>query len=246
MPCAALPKVTCRQVPRRLVTARPASSTLRLYSGSRCGFTGRIGKPRVISVTPGMRETEAQRPEDPAKAHAKVQADPVTQPHKALQPLHLHLPALRRPSGQSRSGLSGRNGKGNSRLWALSGRAASSPAPPAAHSPARPLPPLTRHFSFPSGALCNWNGTSEIVLLFKSRSLNSHIYLEPRTTTLNLLGTFQMLTWAVPNPWLSFNCKQRGFVARVSRQSRLLAGTRLGWASTYTPIHGGNHFAAVT
>lgn len=200
MPCAALPKVTCRQVPRRLDTAQAASSTPRLYSSSHCGFAGRIGKLHVISVTSGMGETEAQRPEDPAKAHAKVQADPVTQPQKALQPLHLHLPALQRPSGQSCSVLSGGTGKGNSRRWALSGIAASSPVLPAAHSPARPLPPLTKHFSFPSGAFCNWNGTSKIVLLSKSRSLNSHIYLELRTTTLNLLGTFQMLTWSCTKP----------------------------------------------
>lgn len=91
---------------------------------------------------------------------------------------------------------------------------------PAAHSPARPLLPLTKHFSFPSGAFCNWNGTSEIVLLFKSRSLNSHIYLESHTN-LNLLGTVEILTQAVPNPQSSFNCKQRGFVPRVSHQAGL-------------------------
>lgn len=111
-------------------------------------------------------------------------------------------------------------GKGNGRSRALSGIAASSPVLPAAHSPARPLPPPTKHFSFPCGALCNWNGTRETVLLFKSRSLNSHIYLEPHTPNLNLLGTVEMLTRAVPNPWLALNCRQRGFVPRVSRQSR--------------------------
>lgn len=94
MPGAALPRVTCRQVPGRLVTAQPARSTPRLYSSSHCGFTGGTGKLRVISAASGLRETE-----DPAEAHAKVQADLVTRPHKALQPLPLHLPALHRPRG---------------------------------------------------------------------------------------------------------------------------------------------------
>lgn len=64
---------------------------------------------------------------------------------------------------------------------------------------------------------------SEIVLLLNSRSLNSHIYLEPHTASLNLLGTAEMLTRAVPSPRLSLNCKQRGFVPRTSRQPRLLS-----------------------
>lgn len=59
--------------------------------------------------------------------------------------------------------------------------------------------------------LRGWNGTRGIVLLLKSRSLNSHIYSEPHTTSLNLLGTAEVLTRAVPSPWLSFNCRQRGF-----------------------------------
>lgn len=55
--------------------------------------------------------------------------------------------------------------------------------------------------------LQGWNGTREIVLLFESRSLNSHFYLEPRPTNINLLGTAETLTRAVPSPWLSFNCR---------------------------------------
>lgn len=129
------------------------------------------------------------------------------------------------------------------RAWQALGTgwiAGSSPALPAAHSPARPPPPPpTKHFSFPSGALCNWNGTSETVVLFKSRSLNSPIYSELHPANLNLLGTAEMPTRAVPNPRLPFHFSFHLTASSQALYAGLPPVQAPRWESTSTPMHRG-------
>lgn len=48
------------------------STTLHLYSSSDLSFTSGIVKLSVINVTSCVRETEAQHPQDPAKANPKL------------------------------------------------------------------------------------------------------------------------------------------------------------------------------